>query len=303
MGVRDGTETVTVGEGDDQHTETRDVYSTVTVTLYFHNGTLHVNSHNDEKQMQAGFAVSVAYADGEGQCVKPRTGETAYFSNESWTANADDLDITGDYILCGKLGELLGDDANAAAAEAHIPEVRRRAAEYRAECSRIDAAKEATLASSFWLRVYANDKLTLEQLRAYLSDTSEVPAGSPLATLADEHSVGLEYVFSRMKLARSHPAAAFWLAFWQNLWSANQAIVAISANGAKLNPNQRGCVAYRPMCREELEAELASCDPLLLTGNSKKLISNSVLDALYLEMERRSAPAVAPISRGNLEQT
>ena len=63
-----------------------------------------------------------------------------------------------------------------------------------------------------------------------------------------------------------------------------------------------GCVAYRPMRREQLEAELASCDPPLLTGDSKKLIANAVLDALYLEMDRRSAPALAPVPRGNLEE-
>jgi hypothetical protein len=282
------------------HTTSRTVqdYSNVRVSFSFQVGTLALKTHDDTKEFQAGFAVTLNYADGTGSARKPRTGKMASFSGEHWTMGHGALVGTSLHVggnkdgRGGRLDEMLG--ANPVQ-DADLAKVAAWREGYRAKLHAAHMAKEATLPSSFWYMVYANDKLDAQGLADWLASDHADPDGGgdagAISNLLTEHESGLSYLFARMTLARINAVATFWLAFWENVWANNSQMDEIAANGALLDPTQRTAVAYRPMSRSNLEAALGACSPAVLSGaGSAKLLSPALLDVLYAELGRRSNP-------------
>jgi hypothetical protein len=114
-----------------------------------------------------------------------------------------------------------------------------------------------------------------------------VPAGCAIKDLYDRHAAGLRYLYARMGRAKAHPVAAFWLVFWDDLWSNNRVIAAVAANEAILDPKNPRAIANGPVPRAKLEELLGACEPAVL--DDKKLVTPALLDLLYAECDRRAA--------------
>lgn len=88
--VPDGFEEV---EDEEGNVEKRQVYSSVTVEMSYHNGTLHVG-RNGDSEWSAGFSPRVSYSDGHGEATLPRTGEEHQFRNMSTSIGGESIGVT-----------------------------------------------------------------------------------------------------------------------------------------------------------------------------------------------------------------
>lgn len=228
--------------------------------------------------MARGFKFSLRYNDGHGEARKPRTGQMAYFSNESTTLSAEAVGFNNKFEVRGtKAAALLNDPKNSRIISTHLPRWRQKCIEYRAKFRKEEADKEATLSSAFWLHVYDASAMSPADLARYLATWETNP---DMTGLMEKHKAGLQFLFQRMALLRSHPACALWYCFWSSVWENNANLGAVAGCADILDPRSSKALAYRPMPRDKLEEELEG-KPFRST---RRFVSDAVLDALYEQL-------------------
>lgn len=281
--VEDGTESYTDDKGNTKH---RTRYSTVQVEMRYTNGTLDVVK-NTRKVMSAGFKVKVAFSDGVGVAVAPRTGHRHTIHNSCTLVN-EELGLDKQFNVHGKIATILGHESNRPKVEANLPRVMTVEWEYRKKLKEERDRDENTLSSAFWLHVFDAEGLPRPALEWYLQHVERNPFVNAIPT---SHKSGLDYLYARMAYVRSHPAVAFWYCFWDDLWTENwdclpqvrkKNSAGVSVVRDVLDPASPVSLAYTPMPRPELEAKLTGLGLRAKYG----WITDDLLDILYGQVAR-----------------
>ncbi len=274
----DGTETYTDSNGNKQ---TRTVYSTITVTLTFKRCSVNIRQA-DAKQMSRGFDWNVAFADGSGSGVLPRTGQRKYFNNETTTLSPNYLGFSIKFEVQGRMAkELITRSENRAIFKTSLPQWRNHCKAYRSKAWVSARDEEAVLSSAFWLYVYDQPQLTPSGLKIYLETwerNRELSAGAFMG----KHGPGIEFVAARMQVLSAHPCNALWYCFWESVWQCNRGLGIVESNAQLLDVNRSTALAYRPVPRDELEQKLQGSG---LLGSCGRFVCGSSLQALYGAMQ------------------
>ena len=274
----DGTETYKDSNGN---TQTRTVYSTITVTLTFERCAVLLQSA-DSKRMARGFAWDVRFSDGHGSGVLPRTGQRKDFHNQVTTLSPEYLGFSVKFEANGRMArELMTRAANQSIFKTSVPSWRAQCTRYRQEAWLEAVAGEQTLSSAFWLYVYDQPDLSVAGLQRYLSTWERNPELECKAFLA-KHSTGVEFVTARMSVLLAHPCNALWFCFWESLWQCNRGLSIVEANARLLDVDRSTAIAYAPLQREQLETKLQGTGVL---GGCGRFVGGSTLQALYAAME------------------
>jgi hypothetical protein len=144
-------------------------------------------------------------------------------------------------------------------------------------------AEQAVLTDSWFVVVYD----AVSQARSIVEDHLRNTERNPILKTLPDDTVSLDFLYSRIDYVLSHPARALWWLFWADLWESNKDLSRVRALESILDPLQPTSLAYHPLERSKLEPFLDKHAPLL--RSQYFFISNAVLDALYAELDARTA--------------
>jgi hypothetical protein len=275
--VEDGTETHQVRQADGStKSETKTRYSTITVLMHYHRGTLNVGANKD-MEFAAGFKPSIHYADGHGEGRAPHTGKVHHFQNETATVGKDVMGITDQFEMTPRLTELLMDGDNQPLWQAGLPQLFAYHQQYRQKLLQNRFAKEQILSSAFWLKVYFNDNLPYDELVYYLTNFEANPV---LRMLPVEHLEGLKFLYQRLAYVKSHPCSALWFCFWDSFWANNKEMKLVKPHADRFDTNKPSSLAYRPLPQAQLDPILKELE----LRDETKLFSDEVITLLYQRM-------------------
>eukprot|EP00753_Platysulcus_tardus_P017597 PLAT6443.10.p1 GENE.PLAT6443.10~~PLAT6443.10.p1 ORF type:complete len:1759 (+),score=1054.57 PLAT6443.10:35-5311(+) len=274
---RDERHTLQDGTSTDAEGNTHPVYSTVTVHMYYHNGTLGVSADRD-RPMAAGFNVSMQYNDGHGIAHLPRTGERKEVHG-SCCISAGELGLGPEMQLTPSLSSWFMAAENRCKWEGGVAAVQQAATDYRVDISQQREADEQLLSSSFWYFIYNNDRASREAVQSYFRNVETNPT---LRSVPDEHAAGLDFLYSRLAYLRSHPVTTLWWLTWSDLWEQNHKMKILDGLREQLDPSYSSALAYHPCERDELEGKLTEMG----IRHPKKFVNDKTMDLLYAEMAR-----------------
>ncbi len=277
--LQDGTEKVKDSSGNEY---TRPVYVNVTVTIHFKNCNVLIGAA-DAREMARGYELSVAFKDGTGSCVLPRTKRTERFSGVATSLTAQDLGFSSKFDVIGaKAKEMLTRAENMPKLSAGRERWMSVARAYRKKAMQTARAQEATLSSAFWLHVYDNPCLDQGGVKAYLQLWESNPQMAP-EVLLKKHAISVQVAVDRTQALLSHPCAALWYCFWDSLWNCNRGLEVIEKNAALLDSARSSALAHTPLSRAELEEKLQGTD---LIGACNRFLSPGMLERLYAAQKR-----------------
>jgi len=270
----DGTETYRDSNGN---TQTRTVYSTITVTLTFQRCRVDLEDA-DANTMARGFSLQVRFADGHGSGVLPRTGQRKELRNQVTSLSADYLGFSIKYEANGRLAkELLTRGENRAIYKSTLSDWHTFCEAYRAGAWRNALAAEQTLSSAFWLYVYDQPQLNFQGLTRYLEVWERNADLSPVVFLG-KHQPGVEFITARMSVLSAHPCNALWYCFWESVWHCNRGLGVVESNAPLLDVNRSSAIAYKPLKQEALLEKLQDSG---LLGSCGRFVGGSTLQGLY----------------------
>jgi hypothetical protein len=278
--TRSVTVTRTNSEGK---SETRS--ESITVVLTFNTVVAEVSA-NTSKRYAAGFNAAIVGIDGEGSGTSS-DGRSHHFSNQREKAP---VSIRAGYVVEGLLRTLFETAEARSAVADTLPAIDAATAEYRKELYDDRAKEEQALSNAFYLHVYDAFPLPRPVLEAYLMDFEQNPVMKAIPT---EHAAGLDFLYTRVRLVTRHPVASFWFLFFQDLWAENSDMKCFKEEEVRVkwDPRYPDALCYRPMPRENLEAEL---DEMKL-HRARGLFDDALLELLYNQIESRSSAVANPV--------
>ena len=112
----------------------------------------------------------------------------------------------------------------------------------------------------------------------------------------------LDFLYARTRLAYADGRVGLWMLFFYDLWNQNKTMAFWARNPAAtalLDKNRPSALAYRPMPRAELEAELRAAGLLddAHAENKRRLVFPAMLDALYSRLDDLDAGVMARTTR------
>jgi len=275
--VEDGTEHYTDSQGK-SHTRTR--FSSVQVLMHYTSGRIDVGQNKAKQEFSAGFKVTCTFSDGYGSARAPHTGQMKEIRATA-VLGAAELDIGTDYHVIGKLATILGHPQNVPIVQSNLPRIYAKERNYRIKLKDDREAEEMQLSNSFWLHIFDADGIPRSALEYYFTNFEANP---DLRKLPKVHSKALDFLYTRLAVVRSHPAAEFWYVFWDDIWECN-------CNSMKpfkrkeveafLNPMSATSIAYNPIPRPELEKKLESFNLL----SKRRYFTPIILDGLYKKLD------------------
>lgn len=272
--VPDGMEEYKDSEGN---TQTRQRMTAVSVEMHYSDGVLSVKSNKEHVAWAAGFHASIHYTDGRGEAIAPHTGQRHVVSG-STTIGHDAMGIDDNFSDTGRLRELFMHPANQPLWQAGVPVWHQKCKEYRDSLMEKRHKDEQVLNSGFWLNVYDHYAKPRAQLIQYLTTYEANPK---IKNLPAEVSEGLEYLYSRIKYVTTHPCAALWFVFFDDVWEQNKDMKAFAGKEALFDPKEPKALCYRPMRRKACEKILEE-EGLL---HDSKLFSKTVMDTFFGAMD------------------
>ncbi|BGP65895.1 hypothetical protein NBRC10512_004184 [Rhodotorula toruloides] len=202
-----------------------------------HNSTCRWRGYN----FSSGFEVSLEYRDGEGVDSRGRlrTGQRFMLSGPQFGV-LDDFSLTQDVAKLFRLNRHLIDE--------RLPDVERRMRQHR-EFFRHEAdLKSSVLSRGFLLSIFADDRLSTDDIDQNLRTTEQNPNVQQMCPLHKTTFVCLE---ERMSAVTSSAVRAWWFLLFDDLWRRNPGLPA-----ACFSPHYSSSICYNPMSRAKFEAFL-----------------------------------------------
>lgn len=296
--VPDGHETYRDNEGNER---TRPRMSSVSVLMSYHCGTFAIANNkssdcmNPKHEWSAGFKPTLHYEDGHGVAIAPHTG-ASHNVRGSRTIGREEIGLDdemgvrvnamGQPVLTDKLRELLYRPENSRLIMDAMPALLEHRQEYRRRLQQERAEKEAILSSGFWLFVYDAFGKPRAQVEEYLQRFEKNPRVQRLPT---DGKKALDWLYTRVKYVTSHPVAALWFTFVDDVWTSNRNMDHFKRDGlAELwDPRFPTSIAYKPMDRGTFEAwvntHMSGCT----------YFTEKVLDNLYSHVGRLNGGGAA----------
>ena len=286
----------------DGHTHTRQVqdYSDIDVMVYYTNGVVHVDSNNPDKRMSSGFICRMAYADGHGEAVKPRTGEPFHVVNHEALMPQDHMGISNDWRRSEKMNTFLSKPDSVKGIEEYMPDFENELTAYRKHLADKALADNAILGDGFWYYVYNDPNLSRTALAAYLAGE----ANETLRAIPETETAGLDYLYKRMTIVKKDFKSAAWFVFWEDFWVNNQDMSVVKPLAEYFDPSLAGAMCYHYCEKEQLLAFLTEhglmcfvSDGSWLRGCVKQLFTPTDIEYLYAKCNGESLPETAASKR------
>lgn len=300
--VPDGTHTETHTDKDgNTHTRTVQDYSDIDVMIYYTNGQVQVDSNNAKKEMAAGYLCRMAYADGYGDAIKPKTGEPFHVENRQAIMQQDHMGISDNWKTSDKMHTFLHKTECETAIAQEVPKFEEELKNYRQALADKAAAANAILGDGFWYYVYNDPTLSRDALSAYLRDSE---ANEILRAIPDTEAVGLDFLYKRMAIVQKDLKSAVWFVFWEDFWLCNQGMSVIAPLAEYFDPTLPGAMCYHYCDRKELLAFLTEhglmcsvADDSYFRGCVKQLFTLTDIEYLYLRCDGEPLPETAASKR------
>ncbi|KPV73435.1 uncharacterized protein RHOBADRAFT_55175 [Rhodotorula graminis WP1] len=191
-------------------------------------------------QFASGFEVSLEYADGEGS-----SGDGRSVQGQRLVLTGPQAGVSDDFQLTHELALLLR--RNRVLVEQRLPVVERSLIDHRDYFRREADLKRRTLSYSFLLKVFADDRLSLDELDAVLRSSEQNPS---VQQLARSHKASTTRLEQRMRAVSDDKVRAWWYLVWDDLWRRNHDI---GLPDEAFCPHYSSSVCYRPLARAQLE--------------------------------------------------
>merc|ERR1712036_141391 len=112
----------------------------------------------------------MAYADGKGDAIKPKTKEPFHVENHHAVMPQEHMGISDDWKTSEKMHTLLGKRECESAIEKEVPIFEEKLKVYRQALTDKALEENSILGDGFWYYVYNDPTLSREALSVYLRD-------------------------------------------------------------------------------------------------------------------------------------
>ena len=215
------------------------------VLVNFTSGILRIEQHANDTFVH-GFKVTLELDDGTYTDEKGKV-----HTGIKYTLKHRDLGITREFSQTPELNLLL--HSNKDIIEAKWPDLMQRFQWMREDLEEERTEKTDILSNAFFLLIYNNDHIPLDEMKEFMLKYEENPV---VKSLIEDNEANFNGLYSRLKYYDAHPAFAFWYNFFDDITVRNNVIKKIAQNEDLFDSSSGDALIYHPMPIEKLKALL-----------------------------------------------